>query len=382
MAADPLVRNALSDLAQLLPEIVPAPHRADAAGLDSEQARFRLFDSTTVLFKHLARQTPLVLLLDDLHAADEPSLHLLRFLGREIADARIFVLGTYREAEVRRSAVLSGLLGEVARASQRIHLHGLSAAEVARFIERAAGQAPTPPLVSAVHRITEGTPFFVDEIVRLLVHEERLRHADGEVPTFGIPDEVREAIRRRLDPLGADARLVLSVAAVNGREFDERVVERVVADQQTLPVFSLLSAAVAAGVISELPGALGRYAFFHELVVDTLYNDLGPSERARWPRATGEVLERLYAANLDPHLAEIAHHFGQAARAEDAGQAIDYAARAGQRAFRLLAYEEAANWYERGAGADRRERRDGRGTLPAAHRARRGASSRRQLCEA
>ena len=342
---DPAVDSAVADLAPLLPEMA-ATKRADVPDLESEQARFRLFDSVTFLLKHLAAQAPLVLLLDDLHAADEPSLHLLRFLAREVWDARVFVVGTYRDGEVRRSPMLSRLMGDVARASQRIHLRGLSAPDVALFIEHAAGQAPALPLVSAVHRITEGNPFFIDEVVRLLLSDAGWHNAGTEGP-LRIPDEVRETIRRRLEPLGNDARLVLSVAALSGREFDERVVERVVAAQRALPVYSLLNDAVAIGVIAELPGVLGRYTFSHELVIDTLYNDLAPADRARLHRATGEVLEKLYAENLDPHLAEIAHHFVQAGPGGDCAKAIDYAARAGQRALRLLAFEEAVNWYER-----------------------------------
>src|SRR5439155_9856327 len=162
--------------------------------------RFALFDAVAIFLKGAAAREPLVLVLDDLHGADPPSLALLQFLSRELRDARILVIGSYRDVEARRKAQVAAALGEVARDAHHLPLRGLGRAEVGRFIERTYGLSPADAVVASVHDATGGNPFFVDEVVRLLAVEGRL---DGSATParLGIPDGVREAIRRRLAPL-------------------------------------------------------------------------------------------------------------------------------------------------------------------------------------
>src|SRR5262249_19326829 len=161
-----------------------------------DQERFRVFDSLTTFLKNAAARQPLMVVLDDLHWADPASLLLLQFLAREVAETRLVVIGTYRDEEVQRGRPLSQTLAELARAavSQRFHLSGLSPADVADYIERTAGAKPPPGLVSAVTRQTEGNPFFVGEVVRLLVAEGGWEQA--VTTTLAIPPAVREAIER------------------------------------------------------------------------------------------------------------------------------------------------------------------------------------------
>ncbi|MFQ6025998.1 MAG: AAA family ATPase [Dehalococcoidia bacterium] len=161
-----------SDIAEVVTEIKerlldllpPTP-------LDSpEQARFRLFDAITSFLKAVSRRQPLVLVLDDLHWADQPSLMLLQFVTRELADAHLLILGTYRDVEVSRRHPLSQTLGELTRQRliQRVLLRGWSPEEVGGFIQMVSDLTPPPRLVEHVHRQTEGNPFFVTEVVRLL----------------------------------------------------------------------------------------------------------------------------------------------------------------------------------------------------------------------
>jgi len=324
-------------------------------GLDSEHARFQLFDAIAGFLRN-ARQ-PLVLILDDIHAADQPSLLLLHFVARELRDIPLLILATYRDVEVRRSAWRAELLGTVARESRSISLRGLSAEAVARFIAQSAQQAPSPALVDAVYQATEGNPFFVDEVVHLLVAEGRLQQPLGGPPrgamlgaallgTFRVPDAVREAIHRRVDPLSAAVREVLEVASIIGREFEQIPLQHV-CGVPAERLLERLAEAVSMGVVIEVPGSVGRYAFSHALVRETLYDDVPPLRRIGLHRQIGEALELAYRADPEPHLAKLAHHFVQAATGGDAAKAISYAARAGQRALTLLAYEDAALWYQR-----------------------------------
>jgi class 3 adenylate cyclase len=337
-----------ADIAQVVSEVKERlPGLPEPPALEPEQARFRLFDSITTFLKNASKGQPIVLVLDDLHWADKPSLLLLQFLARELRGSRLMVLATYRDVELRRGHPLADALGELAREglSQRILLRGLTDRDVARFIEITAGITPPEALVTAVYRETEGNPFFVNEIVRLLVADGRLERPE-EVKSWSvtIPQGVREVVGRRLDHLSEDCNSVLTIASVIGREFGLDAMERV-SDVTGDRLLEVLEEAVGARVVAEVPRTAGRYSFTHALIRETLYEELSTARRVRLHRQIGEVLEGLHREALDPHLAELAHHFSEAAPGGDVDKAIDYARRAGERAAALLAYEEAAELY-------------------------------------
>ncbi|MEE8346454.1 MAG: AAA family ATPase, partial [Dehalococcoidia bacterium] len=338
-----------ADIAQVVSEVgerlpgLPAPPT-----LEPDQARFRLFDSITTFLKNASKSQPIVLVLDDLHWADKPSLLLLQFLARELRGARLMVLATYRDVELRREHPLADALGELSREglSQRILLRGLSERDVARFIEITAGMSPPEALVEAVYRETEGNPFFVNEVVRLLVADGRLERPE-EVKSWSvtIPQGVREVVGRRLNHLSKECNGVLTVASVIGREFGLDALERV-SDVTGDRLLEALEEAVAARVVAEMPRAVGRYSFTHALIRETLYEELGTTRRVRLHRQIGEVLETLHGDNVEPHLAELAHHFSESVQGGDVDKAINYATRAGERATSLTAYEDAAGHYQ------------------------------------
>ena len=161
-----------------------------------------------------------------------------------------------------------------------------------------------------------------------------------------MPADVRALIRRRVANLAREAVAVLRVAAVIGREFDLYLLQRT--SRLTPARFvDVLGDAVALGVIAELPATPRRYSFAHELVRETLYDDLPPARRLKLHREVGRLLESLYGEDLHPHLSEIARHLYLAAPLGDADQALEYLVRAGDRAAALFAYEEAAVHYRR-----------------------------------
>ena len=188
---------------------------------DSDRARFQLFDSFARLLRNAARDGPIVLILDDLHAADEPSLLLLRFVSMDLADTGVVVLAIYREDELAPTDPRVGLLAEVARvsAAERLDPPGLTVDEVARYIEMAASERPPDGLAEAVHRETEGNPLFVSEIVRLLAEEGRLgRPPDIAGQPLGVTEGVKAVIGRRLARLSDPCRDLLARASVIGVE--------------------------------------------------------------------------------------------------------------------------------------------------------------------
>src|SRR5262249_27463984 len=201
-------------------------------------------------------------------------------------------------------------------------------------------------LVAGLDQATEGNPFFVDEVVRLLLAEKRLHEPAGPAPNLGIPQGVREAIRRRLRPLSEEAGEVLTLASAVGREFDLaclREVTGLTGDR----LLELLGEATELGVVTRLAQPAGRYGFSHVLIREVLYDALTPTHRSRAHRRIGEALERLYGADLAPHSAELAHHFFEASGGGDLDKAVSYAVRAGEHAAALLAYEEAAEHVRR-----------------------------------
>ena len=318
--------------------------------LQPEQARFRFFDSLTAFFKNAARLQPLVLVLDDLHWADKPSLLLLQFLAHEMHDAHLLVVATYRDLELQRDHPLFQTLGELARAqvTRRIELRGLGLPDIARYLETITGVAPPERLVDAVYRETEGNPFYMGEVVRLLMTETS---SDGVTQSttwrFGVPGGVREVIGRRLDGLSADCNHVLANASVIGREFGLAVLHRLT-DLPESRLLQALGQALASRMIVDVPRAIGRYGFAHALIRETLYASVPLSERIELHRKIGEILEQMYGANPEPHVAELAYHFFEAANSGgDVGKAVDYSTRAAMRAERQLAYENAVHHYER-----------------------------------
>jgi DNA-binding SARP family transcriptional activator/tetratricopeptide (TPR) repeat protein len=348
------------ELAQLLPELEeldadPTPTPA----LDPDSARFRLFDSVAAFLRSAARDRTLVLVLDDLHVADEPSLLLLRFLAGELAEIPIVLIGTYREEDAVEDEPVSASLSELRRLPCRhIQLGGLAAEHVATYIRLATGVTPPQRLVDAIHTETEGNPLFVGEVVRLLAAEGRLSEPPEPGWRLQIPPGLHEVIARRLRGLSKECRRVLTLASVLGREFSLEALEQL-SDATEDELLEVLDEAFAARVLADVPGAVGRLRFSHARVRDALYDDMSLARRAQLHRRIGEALEELYRGDLEPHVAELAHHFFLAGPGGDVDKTIEYTRRAGDLAVAVLAYEEAVRHYEMALRAlDRRASRD------------------------
>jgi DNA-binding SARP family transcriptional activator len=315
-----------ADLLQLVPDLAPP------SPLDPEGERFRLFDATAQFLRNASKDRPIMLVLDDLHAADEPSLLLLRFVARELASMRVLVVGAYRDVDPTLGEPLIELLGELAREPvvRRLALGGMSEPEVARYVELTAPEIASPDLAAVLYERTEGNPLFVGEIVRLLAVESGRRLA--------IPPSVRAVIARRLTHLSPESNRLLLLASVLGREFDIDALARMggVTEAELL---DRLDDAFAARVISD---ARGHIRFAHALIRDTLYEGLSGARRASLHKLAVRALERLEDDRPGSQLPELARH---AVAARDAGKGLRYARRAAERALEVRAYEEAARLF-------------------------------------
>jgi hypothetical protein len=337
-AGAPFVAQIVPELSALLGQLPELPP------MSPEQARFRLFDSIARFVQHAAAVRALVVVLDDLHWADEASLLLLEFVARELPRSPLLLIGTYRDVEVRRNHPLARSLASLTRAAEprRIALKGIPRDAVADYIRLTAGSQPDEALVDAVHAETEGNPFYVGEVVRLLQAEGQLDAPDGRWDR-AIPESVRAVVGRRLDRLSPSCNDLLKLAAVVGREFGVGLLATI---RGATPeaLLDLLDEAVEARVVDET-SAFGRYRFAHALIQHTLYEELSTSQRVRLHGQVGRALEEMHAVGLAAHYSDLAHHFGQAPLGANLRKAVDYAVLAGERATEQLAWETALQHY-------------------------------------
>ena len=329
-------------LAPELADRVPGA-AAPAVDDDSATARFGLFDALVALLRVRSARGPVVVLIDDLQAVDEGSLVALDFVSRMLRDAAVLLVVTMHERVPERGADAQLALQNIVRSGRRLVLGGLTREDVGRLIELTSGVPARAELVHAVHAATEGNPFFAREVLALLLAEGHLDNPPAELP---LPDGVRETIRRRLEPLGAQHVETLELAAIIGRTFALATLEHASPLDREL-VLDALDEAAALGIVVAVPGTLGEYRFGHGLIRETLFVGMPVAVRLRGHRVVGEALEAVYRGAIEAHLPELAHHFLSAAPRGDVAKAVDYAERAAHRALETLAYEQAAELFAR-----------------------------------
>ncbi|MBV8160795.1 MAG: AAA family ATPase, partial [Acidimicrobiia bacterium] len=344
-----------ADLALLVPGLARwLPEVAGVARAGAETERYRLFEAVSDLFSVIGADAPVVLVLDDLHWADRPTLQLLQHLIRRSSDVPLLILGTYRDTDLVRTHPLAEVLVDLRRADlvTRLPLRGLEREDVlAMLFPQGSPDPDDGPLAEALWRETEGSPLFLREILRHLAETGAVaRDANGHwrarrrIDRLGIPEGVKEVIGRRLMRLSDATNDVLLTGSVAGREFSVEIVERI-NNLDTDAILDALDEAAAAGIVTEAPTRPGRYSFTHALVRQALYDSLSLARRVRWHQRVGEAVEAIAGDGDTASLAELAYHFSQAAVAGQAEKAIDYCRRAGQANMATVAYEEAARQF-------------------------------------
>jgi tetratricopeptide (TPR) repeat protein len=333
-------------IGHLVPELAdsrPSPALKPAYPLPSaepQEARFQLFDYAARLLRQFARTAPLMLVLDDLQEADQSSLLMLRFIARELKEAPVLLIGTFREAEVRASPALSRPIGEIAREGHQIVLRGFDQAELAMFVAQSLGISADASLVTALMEATAGNPLFVDGALRMLIAERR--DLNGEslgAHDFKLPVAVAEMIRRRLSFLSDSANSILAIGAVAGQEFDFDCLGKVTGQSIELLVEALDEARHDGLLYSVVAGNL-RYRFAHDLIRQTIYQDIPVAKRIELHRQIAEALQQIHQSDTASHASELAFHYRESVSIGNPAKAIDYSIRAGEAALAVSAYEE------------------------------------------
>jgi DNA-binding CsgD family transcriptional regulator len=340
------------ELTRLLPDLpsrvgeLPEPVEADP---DTE--RHRLHTAVADLLENVSRGRPVLVVLEDGHWADAPTLLMLRHLARSAGSGRLLLLATFRDTEADVPAGLAETLADLRRAEGvvRMRLSGLSGAEVSDLVSRSAGSDPGAglgELADTIHDLTGGNAFLVCELWRALVETGIVKVSGGEVRVtrplseLGTPESVHEVVSQRLSRLAPKTTDLLELAAVAGPEFELEPIRRAAGLSES-ELLVALEEAVGSGMIEELRSQRFACRFTHEIVRRALYDRLSRLRRAELHLRVGEELESAGGAS-DRALADLAHHFGAAAPFGGAERAVDYNLRAASAASAGLAFDDAA----------------------------------------
>jgi DNA-binding SARP family transcriptional activator len=325
-----------AELLPILPELSERlPGIAAAAPAAPEVERLRTLEATAALLQAAGEAAPVLLVVDDLHWAEDLSLLLVQHVLRADARMRVLVVATYRDSEPSRSPLLPAVVTGLARRPDvsRLELAPLTELDVAAILGDAGRSSSLAPRVRAA---TEGNPFFVGEVMRAL--------GEGDTPERAVTPRVRDVVRGRLARLPAGTVDVLRAAAVAGQEFDADIVATAsgIDAERTLDA---LEAAEQARLVRPA-GSLDRFSFAHALVRQTIIGDLAAGRRARLHARIAAALE-LAARKRAVPAGDLAAHLDAAAGLVDARTTLRYALQAGDEAAAGLAFDVAAEHYER-----------------------------------
>ncbi|MDB4973557.1 MAG: transcriptional regulator [Myxococcaceae bacterium] len=337
-----------AELMPLLPELgSSAGSRSEALELDGARARFRQFDVLSRLLRHLcgrdesSPRRPWLIILDDLHAADDASVQLVRFLMPELGELGLLVVATYRGLERKGAlATLAESCGD-----HTLQLRGLGSAEVHALLERKLGRPASGRVASTLHELSAGNPLLLGELCRRADDLEGEPLLDlGQLADFALPERIAGAVRRHLSELPDATREALSAASALGRELSQPLLAELL-DCAEPELLARLSPAMQRGVLRPAR-ARGHLLFSHALVCNAIYSEISPARRLALHREIGELLERDARARQPP-LHELAHHFFLAAADGCRGKALRYAVLAAEQANQVMGHEVSAALYDR-----------------------------------
>ena len=339
----PEVAKLMPELRRMFPDIPPTLE------LPPEQQRRFLFNTYREFVERSARLTPMVALYEDLQWADEPSLLLLQHLAQTVAGVPMLMIGTYRDVDLEAGRPCARMLESLLRQKlgSRILLRRLPVAGVEEMLAALGAQPPPPSLTRVVFEGTEGNPFFIEEVFRHLAEEGKLLDERGAFrpglrgDQLQVPEGVMLVLGRRLERLSEDARRILTTAAVIGRVFSLELLEALENARQDAALEVVEEAERAHLVETEAIGRQTRYRFVHELVRQTLSETLSLPRRQRLHVRVADVMERVYAANIGPHVSALAHHLYQAGSSVDQEKTIHFLSEAARQASAAAAHEEA-----------------------------------------
>jgi DNA-binding SARP family transcriptional activator/tetratricopeptide (TPR) repeat protein len=336
-------------LARLLPDVVPGGG-TPSASLDQELDRFRLLEAVTALLAEVARSTPVLLVLEDLHWADRATLALLVHLARSPQRAALLVVVTARDGGLGNGAEAPWpqALAELRRhrLAEPLRLEPLDDEAVGGLIAGHLGRRPPAALAAAISQATDGNPFFVEELLHHLAETGAIDPAGGRWPAattvdgLGIPRGVREVLAQRLGRVSAPTAKLLQVAAVLGREFEFGLLGRITGWDDE-PLLHGVEEALRADLLSERAGSwAAAYGFRHALVRQALYERLSRPRRQGLHLRAAEAIQAAGPLDADG-VAAVALHLRLAGPLAGQERTVELSERAGEAAAAVYAWDEA-----------------------------------------
>ena len=341
-----------AELARLVPDLGPVVDDA-RTGLSVQSAQGRMFELLLGVLERLAARSPVLFVVEDLHWSDRSTRDLLGFLVRNLRDAAVMLLLTYRSDELHRRHPLLPFLAELGRAPgvERLEVQPFDGGESAAQLRAIAGRDLDPGLIESIHARSGGNAFFAEELLM----------AAGEDGRTELPQTLRDVLLARVALLAEPTQEFLRVASAAGQRVDPALLAAALSmDGRSL--YDALRESVSHQVLIPDPTAgVERYAFRHALVQEAVYDDLLPGERNRLHAAFAETLEAS-SADSATHAAELAYHWYAAhdlPRALEAAVAAAVAAEIGY-AFpeALVQYERAIDLWDHVPGAEAYAGRD------------------------
>ncbi len=356
-AKDPATVNVYKELGEayrkVLLELVPQFDRFEKAPLvvTSSTDRYFVLESIFLLLQGLSRQLPTVLILEDLHWSDEATLSLLQFLAKNIQKEKILLIVTLREEEALSSAIPS-ILQSMSRENlyDKVELKPLSFAETKLMLgEIFRGYPVSTHLQEWIYSESEGIPFYVEELLKLLIDERYLQRSSEEIELhrpdkFILPYSIRALIQRRIQRLDDASRKLLALASIVGKEFSLETLVRLTGENEG-QLLDLLENLTRMQLIHEhAEGGIEQFSFHHTKIRDVIYDEIGHIRRKKYHRSVAEILEQMHTNEVQLYAEDLAYHFENA---EEPAKAGHYSLIAGKKALQVHAYMDAYNHFHR-----------------------------------
>jgi class 3 adenylate cyclase/tetratricopeptide (TPR) repeat protein len=349
-----LIGEHAGEIARLLPDLrrryrnIPPP-----VDVPPNEERRYLFVTVQQVLARVAALRPLVILLDDLHWADDPSLRLIDYLAGGLRELPILIVATYLREEALAATPLHEVLTKLHRHQlvESIAVGDLGESDVRLLLTAIGESQPPAALVRVLYEATKGNPFFLEEVVRQLSERGRLfaggRWHELDDVDLDVPESVRLTIESRLEKLQQNTRRVLATASLIGRDFGFELLD-VLGDLPEDDLLDAIDEAERARLITSADdGGEVRFAFAHELIRRTLFNELTLTRRQRLHSRVADALEQVHARSLAEHSAAIAYHLERAGRWAGSDRTIRFLVMAAGRALEAAAYSEALRHFER-----------------------------------
>ena len=313
---------------------------------DSNTEQYRLFDAVLSWLETTAAEQPVLLVVDDIHWAAEPTLHLLRHVLRRAPEAPLCILATYRDTEADGSSQLLRFLAETQRqtSTASISLQGLDGSGIVALLHAAGldlsgDEASTASLADRLQAQTAGNAFFLGEVITLL--NERGIEEFGA----GLPEALGEVVLDRVSRLSPTSVEMLNAIAVANTEVSLDVLA-IATGRSRAELVDATEEAMHAAILIEVPDTPVRFRFQHDLVRSTMYETMSLGRRSQRHHDMAIAIEEVHARDLSEYLDELAYHYDRSTDPADVDRAVIVMQLAGANASSRLGFSTAVDHYE------------------------------------